>query len=56
MEVLLVGFVFSLLVSAVLAFIERDDTPSRRKYFIKAFGSFFLSILVAGWLMRLLPI
>ena len=55
MGLLLVGFLFSLLVSGVFAFVERGDSRERRRYFIKAFCFFFLSILVAGWLMRQLP-
>lgn len=56
MDPLLVGFLFALLVSAAFAFIERDTPAERRRYFIKAFLYFFLSILLAGWAMRFLPL
>ncbi len=52
----ILGFIFALLVSGVFAFVERNDRQERWKYFIKSFCYFFLSILVAGWLMRLLPV
>jgi hypothetical protein len=51
----ILGFIFALLVSACFAFIERNDRRERLRYFIKAFCYFFLSILICGWLMRLLP-
>jgi hypothetical protein len=51
-----VGFLFSLLVSGVFAFVERNDPKDRLRYFIKAFLYFFGSILLAGWLMSLLPL
>jgi hypothetical protein len=53
---LVIGLIFSLLVSGVFAFVERDEQKERWRYFIKAFCYFFFSILLAGWLMRLLPV
>lgn len=52
----LLGFVFSLLVSGVFALVERSDPRDRLRYFIKSFCCFFLSILLAGWFMRWLPL
>ena len=52
----IVGFIFSILVSGVFAFIERDDPKERLRYFIKSFCYFFFSILIAGWIMRLFPL
>lgn len=55
MDLLLLGLLFSLLVSACLAFVEKDGTKAQRKYFIKTFCYFFLSILLFGWIMAFLP-
>jgi len=52
----ILGFIFALLVSGCFAFIERSERRDRIRYFIKAFVYFFLSILILGWLMRLLPL
>ncbi|MBN2433377.1 MAG: hypothetical protein JXQ27_18035 [Acidobacteria bacterium] len=52
----ILGFIFALLVSGCFAFIERSERQERIRYFIKAFCYFFLSILILGWLMRLLPL
>jgi len=52
---IVIGFIFALLVSASFAFIERKEKKERWRYFIKAFCYFFLSIMVAGWIMRFLP-
>jgi hypothetical protein len=52
----IVGLLFSLLVSGVFAFVERKEPKDRLRYFIKSFLYFFAAILLAGWLMRLLPL
>jgi uncharacterized membrane protein len=48
--------VFSILVSVVFAFINKNGAKDRAKYFLYLLGAFiFLSILV-GWLMYPFPI
>lgn len=47
--------IFSALVSAVLATLQRNDTKSRLRYGLLAFGAFLLSALVVGWLMYPFP-
>jgi hypothetical protein len=47
--------VFSALVSAVFATLLRDDTPSRTRFALRAFGAFVVAALVVGWLMYPFP-
>jgi hypothetical protein len=47
--------VFSILTSLVLAFIVKNETKERVKYFLYLLGSFLLLSLVAGWLMYPFP-
>jgi len=47
--------IFSALVSAVFAMLQRDDSRSRFRYGLQAFGAFLLSALVIGWLMYPFP-
>jgi hypothetical protein len=47
--------VFSALVSAVFATLLRDDTPSRLRFGLKAFGGFVLTTLALAWIMRPFP-
>lgn len=47
--------VFSVLASAVFATLLRDDTPSRLRFGLFAFGAFVLSAVVVGWLMYPFP-
>jgi hypothetical protein len=48
--------VFSILVSLVFAFIGKEGTRERAKYFLYLLGSFVLLSLVASWLMYPFPI
>ena len=52
---LVVLVVFSLLVSGVFALLLRDDARSRVRFGLMAFGAFFLSALVVGWIMHPFP-
>jgi hypothetical protein len=47
--------VFSALASTVFATLLRDDTGSRLRFGLKAFGAFVLVTLVLGWIMRPFP-
>ena len=47
--------VFSGLVSAVFAMLQRDELKARLRYGLLAFGAFMLSALVVGWLMYPFP-
>jgi hypothetical protein len=47
--------VFSALVSAVFAVLQRDTTRQRLRYFAGAFAAFVLSTLVIGWLTNPFP-
>ncbi|HLA79430.1 MAG TPA: hypothetical protein VJU18_17785 [Vicinamibacteria bacterium] len=47
--------VFSGLVSAVFAMLQRDELKARLRYGLLAFGAFILSALVVGWLMYPFP-
>lgn len=47
--------VFSALVSAVFAVLQRDTTRERLRYFAGAFAAFVLSTLVIGWLSNPFP-
>ena len=47
--------VFSGLVSAVFAMLQRNDKKGRLRYGLMAFGAFVLSALVVGWLMYPFP-
>lgn len=46
---------FSALVSVVFAMLLRDDTKSRLRLGLMAFGGFVGSALVVGWLMYPFP-
>jgi hypothetical protein len=46
---------FSSLVSTVFAMLLRDDTQSRVRFGLLAFGGFVGSALVVGWLMYPFP-
>jgi hypothetical protein len=46
---------FSGLVSAVFATLLRDDSKSRLRFGLMAFGAFVLTTLVLGWLMYPFP-
>ena len=52
---LVVLVIFSLLVSGVFALLLRDDARSRVRFGLMAFGAFFLSALVVGWIMHPFP-
>ena len=52
---LLIGLLVALVISSVLAMVERNDVASRKKYFLKMFCWCALGMIVAGVLMRLLP-
>ena len=52
---LVILLVFSLLVSAIFATLLRDDTKSRVRFGLLAFGAFVLSAIVVGWLMYPFP-
>lgn len=47
--------VFSGLVSAVFAMLQRDEKKARLRYGLLVFGAFMLSALVVGWLMYPFP-
>ena len=47
--------IFSVLTSLVLAFIARNGSKERLKYFLLLFGSFVLLSTLAGWLMFPFP-
>jgi hypothetical protein len=44
-------FIFSVLVSLVFAFLQRDDPQARWRFGLKAFALFMLSTLLLGWVM-----
>lgn len=46
---------FTALVSVVFATLMRDDTQSRVRFALGAFGAFVASALVAGWIMAPFP-
>jgi len=46
---------FSFLVSSVFATLLRDDTRSRLRFGLLAFGAFVLSTVILGWLMSPFP-
>jgi hypothetical protein len=46
---------FSFLVSGVFATLLREDTASRVRFGLLAFGAFVLSAIVVGWLMYPVP-
>ena len=52
---LLVLLIFSALVSAVFAMLLREDTPSRVRFAVTAFGAFVLSAVIVGWIMHPFP-
>ncbi len=47
--------IFSLLTSLVLAFIAKDGSRERLRYFLFLLGSFVVLSVVAGWLMYPFP-
>ncbi len=47
--------VFSGLVSTVFATLLRDDSASRLRFGLRAFGGFVLATLVLAWVMRPFP-
>jgi hypothetical protein len=47
--------VFSVLVSLVFAFLQRNDPPARVRYGLKVFAAFVVSTFVIGWLMAQFP-
>ena len=47
--------IFSVLTSLVLAFIARNGSKERLKYFLLLFGSFVVLSTLAGWLMFPFP-
>jgi hypothetical protein len=47
--------IFSILTSLVLAFIAKDGSKERTRYFLVLFGSFIILSIVAGWLMYPFP-
>jgi hypothetical protein len=47
--------VFSILTSLVLAFIAKDGSKERVRYFLVLLGSFIILSIVAGWLMYPFP-
>jgi hypothetical protein len=47
--------IFSILTSLVLAFIAKNDTKERIKYFFSLCCVFVLLSIVAGWLMYAFP-
>jgi hypothetical protein len=52
---LVVLLTFSALVSAVFAMLLREDTPSRVRFAVTAFGAFVLSAVIVGWVMHPFP-
>lgn len=52
---LLLLVVFSFLVSSVFAMLLRNDTKSRLRFGLLAFGGFVLSTILLGWLMGPFP-
>lgn len=46
---------FSTLVSVVFAVLLRDDTKSRIRFGVMAFGGFVAAALVVGWVMYPFP-
>jgi hypothetical protein len=47
--------IFSVLVSAVFATLQRDDPKARLRLGALLFGAFILSAVVVGWLMYPIP-
>lgn len=52
---LLALLVFSALVASIFATLLRDDLRGRVRFALIVFGSFVLSAIVVGWLMRPFP-
>jgi hypothetical protein len=44
-------FLFSSLVSLVLAFLQREEPKARWRFGLKVFAGFMLSTFVIGWVM-----
>jgi hypothetical protein len=47
--------IFSALVSLVFAFLAKNGTRERVKYFLYLFGSFVLLSILASWIMYPFP-
>ena len=56
MDPVFIGLLFGIFISAVFALIERKDKKEQKKYFIKAFLYFFLSIIVLGFILKFFPL
>lgn len=52
---LLILLVFSALVASVFAVLLRDGMRSRLRFGLWVFGSFVLSAVAAGWIMKPFP-
>jgi hypothetical protein len=46
---------FSLLVSLVFAFLQRDEARARLQFGVKIFAGFVLSTFVLAWVMAQFP-
>jgi hypothetical protein len=47
--------IFSILTSLVMAFIVKNGSRERIRYFLVLLGSFIILSIVAGWLMYSFP-
>ena len=47
--------IFSILTSLVMAFIAKNGSRERVRYFLVLLGSFIILSIVAGWLMYSFP-
>lgn len=47
--------IFSILTSLVMAFIAKNGSRERVRYFLVLLGSFIILSIVAGWLMYPFP-
>ncbi len=56
MDPVFIGLLFGIFISAVFALIERENKKEQKKYFIKAFLYFFLSIVVLGFILKFFPL
>lgn len=52
---LVILLVFSALVSAVFALVQRDEPKERWRFGLITFAAFVLSVFVVGWLMYPFP-
>ena len=48
--------IFSAIVSAVFAVLQRDTPADQARFALKLFGGFLAAALVVGWLMLPLPL